>query len=740
MSNIFLKPLLFAAVVLIHVCVHAQPISDTNRVKQLQTNSRYYLMKEGELKRDLDSALLLNEEALRISAALQYRAGTAKGLLLETQIYREQGEWKKAADQLKEALALYTTYDLKHLLAEGYIESAQYYHNEGSDLDQRIFYYKKALPLFKETGDLKQAAITLQVLGDFYHIKGDLGTSLNYLEEALVYSKLAGYKDVQGIYDLMGNVYQVKGDFNQALKYALLAVKTGETLRDSSIQMGTVYNHMGLIYYNLREYQSARDYWSKALGVAIAHKDTASYQIITGNIASGLFRVKKYKEALSLMDNMVKTYPPSSLEIRITVPYIYFNIYMDMKNYNKANVYYKELVKFHDEQDANSVAQSQLCQSIIRYLIETRQYKETYKYLEEMDNTCKALGDNLARSKNQLDWFRVDSALGNYISAIQHQQLYKSLSDSIFNIEKSKQFSSLQLQFETEKKDKDIQLLTQQSKLQYNSLQKERTIRNVIIAGVILLSLFSGLIYMSYRSKKRSNMKLELQQKEINHQNELLKKLLGEKEWLLKEIHHRVKNNLQIVISLLNTQSAYLDNEDALTAIRNSQYRMHAMSLIHQKLYQSDNLACIEMSWYIRELVSYMQECFHTLSRIVFTLQIEPVEMDVARAVPLGLILNEAISNAIKYAFPRNSTGEVIISLKKLHGTTYQLNISDNGVGLPADFQLENTHSLGMSLMRGLSEQLEGTFNIKNDNGLKIEIVFNNHQLVYERKNTDRRR
>lgn len=635
---------------------------------------------------------------------------------------------------------MYTTYDLKHLLAEGYIESAQYYHNEGNDLEQRIYYYKKALPVFKETGDLKQVAITLQVLGDFYHIKGDISTSLNYLQQSLVYAKVAGYKDVQGIYDLMGNAYQQKGDFTQALKYGLLAVKTAETLKDSSIQMGTIYNHVGLIYYNLREYQPARDYWNKALEVSIAHKDTASYQLITSNIASGLLMAEQYKDALALLDDMIKKYPPSSLEIRLRIPYIYFNIYMDMKNYNKAAVYYKEIVKFHNELSDNDAAQPTLCRSIIRYLIQTKQYDQTYKYLEELDNTSKVLGDNLVRSLNQLDWFRVDSAQGNYISAIRHQQLYKSLSDSIFNIEKSKQFSSLQLQFETEKKDKDIQLLTQKSKLQYNSLQKERTIRNVIIAGVILLSFFSFLIYISYRSKKYSNIKLELQQKEINHQNELLKKLLGEKEWLLKEIHHRVKNNLQIVISLLNTQSAYLDNEDALTAIRNSQYRMHAMSLIHQKLYQSDNLDCIEMSWYIRELVSYMQESFNTTNRIVFTLQVEKVEMDVARAVPLGLILNEAISNAIKYAFPGHRAGEVTISLKKLEGTTYQLNISDNGVGLPSDFELENTDSLGMSLMRGLSEQLEGTFNIKNDNGLKIEIVFNNHQLVYERKNTDRRR
>lgn len=164
--------------------------------------------------------------------------------------------------------------------------------------------------------------------------------------------------------------------------------------------------------------------------------------------------------------------------------------------------------------------------------------------------------------------------------------------------------------------------------------------------------MFVGLIYNRYRLKRRSNLVLEQKQGEINAQNELLRKILNEKEWLLREIHHRVKNNLQIVISLLNTQSAYLDNEDALVAIRNSQNRMHAMSLIHQKLYQSDNLAEIDMKWYIKELVDYMIECFGTDNKIQFTLETEAIKLDVAQAVPLGLILNEAISNVIKYAFP----------------------------------------------------------------------------------------
>jgi two-component sensor histidine kinase len=166
--------------------------------------------------------------------------------------------------------------------------------------------------------------------------------------------------------------------------------------------------------------------------------------------------------------------------------------------------------------------------------------------------------------------------------------------DSIFNIDKNKQCTALQLQFETEKKDDDIRSLQKESRLQHANKAKDTIIKNVIIGGIVMLLLLLGLLYRRYRLKQRSNIQLQQKQQEINLQNDLLKKVLGEKEWLLKEIHHRVKNNLQIVISLLNTQSAYLDNEDALLALKSSQQRMHSMSLIHQRLYQSDNLAMID--------------------------------------------------------------------------------------------------------------------------------------------------
>lgn len=321
--------------------------------------------------------------------------------------------------------------------------------------------------------------------------------------------------------------------------------------------------------------------------------------------------------------------------------------------------------------------------------------------------------------------FRTDSALDDFTAAIKHYQYFNTLSDSITSANQLKQLDMLRLQFETEKKDKDIELLTQKSKLQGISLQKGRVFRNVIMGSTCMLLLILALLYNRYRLKKKNTLRLEKQQEAINIQNELLKNLVEEKEWLLKEIHHRVKNNLQIIISLLNTQSQYLGNEDARAAIKNSQHRMYAMSLIHQRLYHTNNLGAIDMNWYIRELTGFMQESFDTSSRIIFCINSEVILLDVVQAIPLGLILNEAVSNAIKYAFPNNRNGTIQITLKKDSAKYCLLTISDDGVGLQGGILPGESDSLGMSLMKGLSEQLEASFNIQSSQeGVSIKILF----------------
>jgi two-component sensor histidine kinase len=206
--------------------------------------------------------------------------------------------------------------------------------------------------------------------------------------------------------------------------------------------------------------------------------------------------------------------------------------------------------------------------------------------------------------------------------------------------------------------------------------------------------------------------------------------LLTEKEWLLKEIHHRVKNNLQVVMSLLSSQAASLHDKAALSAIQESQHRVQAMALIHQKLYQSEGVARIPMQDYIEEVVAYLRDSYNLSPLVRFCLSVNPVQLDVTLAVPLGLIINEAITNAFKYAFPGGRPGTISLSLHRRPGTGYELVISDDGVGLPAGYDPSRGRSLGMTLMHGFSEQLGGTLSIRSRGGLSINLVFAEEQLV----------
>ena len=253
-------------------------------------------------------------------------------------------------------------------------------------------------------------------------------------------------------------------------------------------------------------------------------------------------------------------------------------------------------------------------------------------------------------------------------------------------------------------------------------------------AMIVCAVLFLALLVVSYdrhRIIKKSKDQLYQQKQVIDYKMlELAQvklsrtRLLAEKEWLLREIHHRVKNCLQIAMSLLNTQSFYLENEKAVAALSQSRNRMYAMSLIHQRLYQSDNLELIHMNGYIPELVNYIKESFAADRNLSFRLHIDSVRLDVAQAVPIGLIINEAVTNSIKYAFPNKNDGAVDISLEHLGDDCIRLEIADNGIGLREDFDIKRVRSMGMELIDSLNLQLEGKMTIRNEGGTIISIVF----------------
>jgi len=207
--------------------------------------------------------------------------------------------------------------------------------------------------------------------------------------------------------------------------------------------------------------------------------------------------------------------------------------------------------------------------------------------------------------------------------------------------------------------------------------------------------------------------------------DEKIKTSLNEKVLLLKEIHHRVKNNLQIVSSLLYLQSKYLKDKEALNFFIESQNRIRSMSLVHEKLYRSKTLAQINFSEYTRDLVNSLFRSYSIdINRIKLKMNIQDVVVKINTAIPCGLILNELISNALKYAFPDDSTGEVQIALKLIEDGKLELSVSDSGVGLPKNFEISNLSSLGMELVETLVEQIRGKLEIDQKNGTKFKIVF----------------
>ena len=198
---------------------------------------------------------------------------------------------------------------------------------------------------------------------------------------------------------------------------------------------------------------------------------------------------------------------------------------------------------------------------------------------------------------------------------------------------------------------------------------------------------------------------------------------LKEKEVLLKEIHHRVKNNLQIISSLLSLQSENISSDNPVRTFRESQDRIRSMALIHEKLYQSKDFSHIDFREYVRSLTAYLSRSYITRSGIEIVIDIEGVSLGIDTAIPCGLIINELVSNSLKYAFPGGRPGEIRVGLSR-SGNRYTLIVSDNGTGLPAGMDFRNTTSLGLQLVNTLVDQLGGTIDLDTSRETRFKITF----------------
>lgn len=707
--------------------------ADSGRISLLLEAGLLYVWLPGEEKKDMDSALYFANTALQLATSLKAPLWIGRCNYVYSNIYRESKETEKGKEHINKAIQTFTRLNLKSDLGDAYMELANYYSPfSETEAPLKIKYHQQAEQLFAQTGEKEKQASIFKHLADFHQIQGKDSLALQELHQSLEIYQSINYPDVQGVYDLLGYIHYNSRDYKQALKYGQLALQTAEKVKVNDAELSTIHNRIGMVYYQLMQYDQSAIYFKRSFDLAMNHRDTANARIISHNVVNSYLRLKKPQEVLSFLETNKTIYQTGTIYHKVNSTGSYVHAYLLSNQFKKAEPYVQRLNKLMANETEEGVMRS-FHRAVIPYYIAAGQYKEVYKYFAPNEKYCKENDLVSGLADNYLWKFKADSALGKKDDALASYKLYKEASDSAQRLTNDQQIAQLLIEYETSKKDqeiafnkKNIELLTNQASLQHTQLKQTKLVKNLTIGGAALLLVVIGLLLSRYRLKQKSNAKLELQQKEINEKNKFLQdmnekqeQLLEEKEWLLKEVHHRVKNNLQMVTSLLNTQSAYLESKEAIEAIRDSQHRMEAISLIHKKLYQSEDTAMTDMPSYINELVNYLKESFNTGSRIRFEQDIEPVKFGVGYAVPMGLIINEAVSNVIKYAFPDDRKGKIHISLDE-----ERLIISDNGVGLPPGFDSSQSRSLGLRMMKGLSKQAGCRFTIENDHGVTIRIDF----------------
>ena len=228
------------------------------------------------------------------------------------------------------------------------------------------------------------------------------------------------------------------------------------------------------------------------------------------------------------------------------------------------------------------------------------------------------------------------------------------------------------------------------------------------------------------RTKELSIANEELK-KEVAHRKlaqEQINESLKEKIVLLREIHHRVKNNLQIVSSLLNLQAGYITDKKILQVFKESQTRIRSMALIHEKLYQSRDLDKINFSDYIDSLIKDLIKSYRSqITRLNIRSETGMIFLEIDQAILCGLIINELISNSIKHAFKGRAEGEIVVRLSN-EDENYEVIVQDNGIGFPDDFDISTSDSLGLQLVTSLTSQLAGKLEINSDSGTIVKISF----------------
>jgi two-component system, sensor histidine kinase PdtaS len=699
---------------------------DTGRINLLLRIAQFHLLKSDVTTADFDSASMLIKQAAVLNAKIKSKEADGYVNLVESCLNRKRGQREAGQQKVNEAIKILSGGTNYSMLGQAYFEKANYYDYDykNQTIRNRIYFIELAISAIKQSSDILNLAYYYCILGDLHHLISENDKAKDEANLSLKYYQSIQYKDLKAVYCLLGKLYYSQGDYELALNDELKALQIAEHNRDTTPQLCEILNNLGFIYYKLNDVENALKYFNKSLEIAKNKKDSRTIYMVASNVAESYLKLNKPLEAKLFLEDINNKYPKPKEKIYEAGDYannkVYLRLYVALKQFDKAKFYCAQLIQETKNPHINLAILSSYYSEIIQYYIATSQYSNSLTYLKNNKALLDTTKDFVRTARNYNLWFSLDTSEKNYRSAVFHLMQANRINDSIFNETKARQFQQLGVEFETAKKtdslktkDQLIGLLTQKNNLQQLNLRQSNLIKNITIAGTGIILIALLLLYNQFLKNKRSNII-------ILQKNKELKDMLAEKEWWLKEVHHRVKNNLHTIICLLESQAMFLE-KDALKAIEKTQHRIYAMSLIHQKLYQNEDVKSIDMSVYLEEFIQYLRDSFDT-DRIEFVTEVEPIQLNISQAIPVGLIINEAVTNSIKYAFSHSVDARIFISMNEADGIV-NLTIADNGKGFIPTEEAE-TKSLGVQLIKGLSKEIRGSLSIKGDNGTKVAVQF----------------
>ena len=524
-----------------------------------------------------------------------------------------------------------------------------------------------------------------------------------HAEKALEYHiKANDKKKIADTYRSLAIDYLNTGELEKAQEVLFKSIDLYEELNDDA-GLGSAYRTLGVKYRVTGDFEKSVAYTNQALPLLEKTKNYSSLAIAQFNLIIGYGELGEYEKAYAATEEcleIVRTKVPEEIFVPVRAYSYRGDVYIKAKDYDNAlKDYLKawELCIEHIGEERCATYRTEIGKI---YLLQ-EEYEKALDHLLAGVNAYEDK-DQIGFVQPYLDLSETYRKLGDFENALRYREKAynnseKMLQDRISSIE-----SEMAIKYETEKKDETLAAQAALIK------QKNKTQTLFIVIASLLLLFLLSVLYFFYRNKKATKI--------IRAKN-------AEKELLLKEIHHRVKNNLEMVKSLIALQSAQIEDPATKDAMIASQNRVQSMGIIHQKLYQGENLGSIEMKDYFINLSEGILDSFNAADKVKIECAMDNLELDVDTAVPIGLIVNELLTNALKYAFPEEKEGVINISLEKDSNKNLKLEIRDNGIGKTRGLAPIGT-GFGSQLVKLLTQQLNGKMTERIEDGTHIEFDF----------------